>query len=46
MYEAGVCPNEAHVACYMLGDRESGGDRPTGALLYCLAKCFDYNPFD
>lgn len=46
MYEANVCPNEAHVACYLLGDRESGGDMPSAKLLWCFTKCFDYNPFD
>jgi len=46
MYEAGACPEEAHAACYLLGDKESGGDMPVGTLAWCFAKCFDYNPFD
>jgi hypothetical protein len=46
LYEAGVCPHEAHMACYQLGDTESGDSRPWGTLASCFAKCFDYTPWN
>ncbi len=45
LYDEGVAPHTAHMLCYDAADAK-GYDRPESDLAYCLAKCFDYNPFN